>query len=154
MNKLFKLPFLLIWILILPANSGCRSYLTWLKENAKEDIVFVNPDQNIDGHKTFKGTVTISEPVNPGDPATKSYVDELGTRLEALNERVTELDGGHDSDINNWRKSLKRGDKVLTTGGIHGRIVEVNDNDVDLDIGGDVKVKVEKNFLLKDPFVD
>ncbi len=55
-------------------------------------------------------------------------------------------------ELTNYRNSLKKGDKVITTGGIYGRIAEVKDNNiVILDVGGDVKLKVDKNALLKDP---
>jgi preprotein translocase subunit YajC len=57
-------------------------------------------------------------------------------------------------EMTNYRSSLKKGDKVITTGGIHGRINEVKDNYVTMDVGGDVKLKVDKNALLKDPSVD
>ncbi len=57
-------------------------------------------------------------------------------------------------EMNNYRNSLKKGDKVITTGGIYGRISEVKDNQVTLDVGGDVKLKVDKSALLKDPSVD
>jgi preprotein translocase subunit YajC len=54
-------------------------------------------------------------------------------------------------DMNNYRSSLKKGDKVVTTGGIFGRISDVKDNYVTVDVGGDVKLKVDKNAILKDP---
>ena len=54
-------------------------------------------------------------------------------------------------DMTNYRSSLKKGDKVITTGGIYGRIIEVKDNFVMMDVGGDIKLKVDKNALLKDP---
>jgi preprotein translocase subunit YajC len=54
-------------------------------------------------------------------------------------------------DMNNYRSTLKKGDKVITTGGIYGRVNEVRDNFVMMDAGGDVKLKVDKNALLKDP---
>ena len=57
-------------------------------------------------------------------------------------------------DMNNYRNSLKKGDKVVTTGGIYGRINEVKDNFVMMDVGGDVRLKVDKNALLKDPSAD
>ncbi|MCE5347811.1 MAG: preprotein translocase subunit YajC [Bacteroidales bacterium] len=57
-------------------------------------------------------------------------------------------------EMNNYRSSLKRGDKVITTGGIYGKIYEVKDHYVTMDVGGDVKLKVDKNALLKDPSVD
>jgi preprotein translocase subunit YajC len=57
-------------------------------------------------------------------------------------------------DMNNYRNSLKKGDKVITTGGIYGRVNEVRDNYVMMDAGGDVKLKIDKNALLKDPSTD
>ncbi len=57
-------------------------------------------------------------------------------------------------EMNNYRSSLKKGDKVITTGGIYGRVNEVRDNYVMMDAGGDVKLKVDKNALLKDPTAD
>jgi preprotein translocase subunit YajC len=57
-------------------------------------------------------------------------------------------------EMTNYRNSLKKGDKVITTGGIHGRITEVKDTFVTMDVGGDVKLKVDKNALLKDPSAD
>lgn len=57
-------------------------------------------------------------------------------------------------EMNNYRSSLKKGDKVVTTGGIYGRVNEVRDNYVMMDAGSDVKLKVDKNALLKDPSAD
>jgi preprotein translocase subunit YajC len=54
-------------------------------------------------------------------------------------------------EMNTYRSSLKRGDKVITTGGIYGKIYEVKDNYVTIDVGGDIKLKVDKSALLKDP---
>jgi preprotein translocase subunit YajC len=57
-------------------------------------------------------------------------------------------------EMNNYRSSLKKGDKVVTTGGIFGRVYEVKDNYVTVDVGGDIKLKIDKNALLKDPSAD
>ncbi|HOP59039.1 MAG TPA: preprotein translocase subunit YajC [Bacteroidales bacterium] len=57
-------------------------------------------------------------------------------------------------EMTNYRNSLKKGDKVITTGGLYGRVLEVKDNYVMMDAGGDVKLKVDKNALLKDPSAD
>ena len=54
-------------------------------------------------------------------------------------------------EMTSYRSSLKKGDKVVTTGGIYGRIHEVKDNYVTIDVGGDIKLKVDKSALLKDP---
>jgi len=57
-------------------------------------------------------------------------------------------------EMTNYRNSLKKGDKVVTTGGIYGKIYEVKDNYVMLEVGGDLKLKVDKSALVKDPAAD
>lgn len=47
-------------------------------------------------------------------------------------------------EIRKFRESLKAGDKVISAGGIHGRIKEVKDDTVILEIADNVRVKVEK----------
>lgn len=53
-------------------------------------------------------------------------------------------------ELTTYRNSLKKGDKVITTGGIYGRVVEVKDNVVTVDAGGDVKLRIDKSAVLKD----
>jgi len=42
----------------------------------------------------------------------------------------------------------------VTTGGIYGRVYEVKDNYITVDVGGDIKLKIDKSALLKDPSVE
>ncbi|MGD0583355.1 MAG: preprotein translocase subunit YajC [Bacteroidales bacterium] len=53
-------------------------------------------------------------------------------------------------ELTNYRSALAKGDKIITTGGIYGRVAEVKDNIVIMDVGGDVKLKVDKSAVLKD----
>lgn len=43
--------------------------------------------------------------------------------------------------------NLKRGDWVMTTGGLYGRISVVQDDILHLDLGNDIVVKVGRNFI-------
>lgn len=54
-------------------------------------------------------------------------------------------------ELTNYRSSISKGDKVITTGGIYGRVSEVNENIVTMEIAPDVKIRVDKNAILKDP---
>ena len=49
-----------------------------------------------------------------------------------------------------FRESLAKGDKVVTTGGIYGKIVEVKETTVVLEVAKDVQIKVDKNGIIKD----
>ena len=44
-------------------------------------------------------------------------------------------------------EAMKKGDKVITSGGIHGKIVAMEDKTVLLEISDNVKVKVEKSAV-------
>ena len=49
--------------------------------------------------------------------------------------------------INVFRNSLKSGDKVMTAGGIYGRIRDIKDNAVILEIADGVRIKIDKNSI-------
>jgi len=55
-------------------------------------------------------------------------------------------------EMQKFRDALKKGDKVVTAGGIYGTIQEVKEgsNTVMLEIDKDVKIKVDKGSLVKD----
>jgi preprotein translocase subunit YajC len=46
-----------------------------------------------------------------------------------------------------FRESLQKGAKVVTIGGIHGRILEVNDTTLMIEIDTNVKVRIEKTAV-------
>jgi preprotein translocase subunit YajC len=54
-------------------------------------------------------------------------------------------------DQRKFRESLKKGDKVITIGGIHGKILEVDEKTVTLDVGNQQKLTFEKSAIAADP---
>lgn len=53
-------------------------------------------------------------------------------------------------EIKSFRESLKKGDKVVTTGGIYGKINNISENVITIDVGNNVLLKVDKNAVLRD----
>ena len=53
-------------------------------------------------------------------------------------------------ELDNFRNSLKNGDKVVTIGGIYGTVCEVKDAYVIVEVDKDVKIRVSKQALVKD----
>lgn len=47
----------------------------------------------------------------------------------------------------NFREELKKGDKVVTIGGIHAKVAEVKDENLVLDVGNNQQLKVEKSAI-------
>jgi len=48
-------------------------------------------------------------------------------------------------DQKNFRESLKKGDKIITIGGIHGKVLEVKDNTMIIETEGQGRLKIEKS---------
>lgn len=53
-------------------------------------------------------------------------------------------------EIANFRKSLQVNQNVITAGGIHGVIKEINDDYIVLEIASNVKIKIDKNSIFAD----
>ena len=54
-------------------------------------------------------------------------------------------------EASNFRNALKKGDKVATTGGIYGKITDVKERTVTLEIADGVIVKVDKTAVMAEP---
>ena len=54
-------------------------------------------------------------------------------------------------ELAKYRNDLKKGDKVVTTGGIYGKIQEVNEQTILLEVDSNVHVKIDKSAVLRDP---
>lgn len=50
-------------------------------------------------------------------------------------------------EIKRQREAMKNGDRVVTAGGIHGRIREVKDNTLLIEVAPNVSIKVDKNSV-------
>tara|TARA_B100000900_G_scaffold138670_1_gene117574 strand:+ start:7747 stop:8043 length:297 start_codon:yes stop_codon:yes gene_type:complete len=46
-----------------------------------------------------------------------------------------------------YRSSLKKGDKIMTIGGIHGKVVEIKDTTVDIEVNSGVRLRIEKSAI-------
>ena len=53
-------------------------------------------------------------------------------------------------ELQKFRDSLKKGDKVVTIGGIFGTVVEIKDASVLIEVDNGVKIRVSKQALIKD----
>ena len=53
-------------------------------------------------------------------------------------------------ELQNFRDSLKKGDKVVTIGGIYGTVCEIKEGSVLIEVDNNVKIRVSKQALVKD----
>ena len=54
-------------------------------------------------------------------------------------------------ELEAFRSSLQKGDKIVTAGGIYGTIDEVKDRYVIIKVDGETKLRVDKTSIQKDP---
>ena len=52
--------------------------------------------------------------------------------------------------LEEMRNSLKKGDKVVTAGGIYGTVADVDERTVLVKVDGEVKLRVDKSSIQKD----
>jgi len=53
-------------------------------------------------------------------------------------------------DQKKFRETLQKGQKIITVGGIHGRIVELQDTTVTIEVENQVRLRVEKSAIAID----
>lgn len=57
-------------------------------------------------------------------------------------------------ELEKFRNELKKGDKVVTAGGIYGTVAEIQDRSVLIKVDGEVKLRVDKNSIVRDYSTD
>lgn len=53
-------------------------------------------------------------------------------------------------ELKNFQESLKKGDKVIIAGGVYGKISEIKDEYVVVEVDENVKLKVIKSTVIRD----
>ncbi len=53
-------------------------------------------------------------------------------------------------DAKKFRESLQKGTKVVTIGGLHGKVVEVTDSTILLEVDSNVRLRFEKSAIAMD----
>ena len=49
-----------------------------------------------------------------------------------------------------YREALKKGDKIVTTGGIYGKVSEIKEDKVIMEISENVKITIDKSAVIMD----
>ena len=53
-------------------------------------------------------------------------------------------------ELQKFRDGLKKGDKIVTVGGIYGTVAEIKEKVLIIEVDNNVKIKVDKNSVVKD----
>lgn len=53
-------------------------------------------------------------------------------------------------ELRKYREALQKGDKVITTGGIYGKVDSIKDNYVIVEVDTNVRMRIDKSAILRD----
>ena len=53
-------------------------------------------------------------------------------------------------DLKTYRTNLSKGDKIVTTGGIYGKVTDIKDQTVTMEIADNIRIRIDKNAVVKD----
>lgn len=53
-------------------------------------------------------------------------------------------------ELKKFREALQKGDKIVTTGGIYGKVAEIQEYAIIMEVEGGVRLKVDKSAVIKD----
>lgn len=53
-------------------------------------------------------------------------------------------------ELNAFRNALKKGDKIITAGGIYGTVKEMKDTYVIIEVDNNVSIRIDKSMIMKD----
>ena len=56
--------------------------------------------------------------------------------------------------MEDFRKGLKKGDKIITAGGIYGTIKEVNETSLLIEVDSNVTLRIDKNMVAGAPVIN
>ncbi|OFX42165.1 MAG: preprotein translocase subunit YajC, partial [Bacteroidetes bacterium GWA2_30_7] len=54
-------------------------------------------------------------------------------------------------EMRKFRDSLQAGDKIITTGGIYGKIADIKENIVVMEVEDKMRLRIDKSAVLRDP---
>lgn len=54
-------------------------------------------------------------------------------------------------ELDNFRNSLAKGQKVVTAGGIYGVVKEIDERTILMEVDGNVTLRVDKTAIMRDP---
>ncbi|MCP4309994.1 MAG: preprotein translocase subunit YajC [Bacteroidetes bacterium] len=94
--------------------------------------------------------LTAAAPAGPGGPGMQSLIFLL-LIIVVFYFFMIRPQMKKQKEATNFRGSLKKGDKVATTGGIYGKINDVKDTTITLEIADKVIVKVDKTAVMAEP---
>ena len=92
-----------------------------------------------------------AEAAAPGQPGAGSFWIMMLLMLVVMYFFMWRPESKRRKQMQNFRNNLKKGDKIITAGGIYGVIKEVQPTSVLVEVDSNVTLRIDKNMIVGDP---
>ncbi len=92
-----------------------------------------------------------SVPVNPGEPqANYSFFIMIALMVLVLWLFIWRPESKRRKEMQQFREGLKKGDKIITAGGIYGVVKEIKEKTLLIEVDGNITLRIDKNMVVAD----
>jgi preprotein translocase subunit YajC len=98
---------------------------------------------------SFLGTVLMASPQQQGQNPWSSLIPLL-LIMVVFYFFLIRPQMKRQKELKNFRDSLKKGDRIITAGGMYGKINNISDNVITVDVGNNVLLKIDKSAVMRD----
>ena len=86
----------------------------------------------------------------PGFMQQYSFIIMIGLMVLVLWLFMWRPESKRRKEMQKFREGLKKGDKVITAGGIYGMVKEIKERTLLIEVDGNVTLRVDKNMVVAD----
>ena len=86
----------------------------------------------------------------PQQPSPWGFYIMIGLMILVLWLFMWRPESKRRKEMQKFREGLKKGDKVITAGGIYGMVKEIKERTLLIEVDGNVTLRVDKNMVVAD----
>ena len=86
----------------------------------------------------------------PGFMQQYSFIIMIGLMVLVLWLFMWRPESKRRKEMQKFREGLKKGDKVITAGGIYGTVKEIKETTLLIEVDGNVTLRIDKNMVVAD----
>ncbi len=94
---------------------------------------------------------TMTEPPQAGSMQQYSFIIMIGLMVLVMWLFMWRPEAKRRKQMQEFRNGLKKGDKIITAGGIYGVVKEVKETTLLIEVDGNVTLRIDKNMVVADP---
>lgn len=94
---------------------------------------------------------TMTEPPQAGFMQQYNFIIMIGLMVLVMWLFMWRPEAKRRKQMQEFRNGLKKGDKIITAGGIYGMVKEVKETTLLIEVDGNVTLRIDKNMVVADP---